>query len=440
MKLLVYTAQPTKRASYACRVLFECILGMPVEMTNNWSRFLSADTLRMIYGRPPARSGLPWLPCVPLLRETGVHPIPYTVRDFDQRPAACFVPDSASALLPFDLLAFTFLLVTRYEEYLPFQSDQHGRFPATASLAHRYGFLHRPVLQEWGAELWKRLKAHYPTLPDHRPRYQFRPTYDVDMAWAYRYRPLWRQLAGLARDTLTGNTRLIRERIGVLRSKTNDPFYTFAELERLHREYDLHPIFFVLLGMHGPYDKNLPPEGQPMQALIADLARQADTGLHPSYRSNEHPEALQAEVQHFARLTGQPPLRSRQHFLKLSFPATYRQLIQAGIQEDYTMGYADATGFRAGLAVPYPWYDLEAESEQPLTLYPFVLMDVTLKQYLHLSSEGAIAEIRALVSQIKATGGLFIPLWHNSSFAKHHGWAGWDKVHETLLQYGKAES
>jgi hypothetical protein len=43
--------------------------------------------------------------------------------------------------LPFDPLAATFYLVSRYEEYLPFIPDEHGRFPAKQSFAFSNGFL-----------------------------------------------------------------------------------------------------------------------------------------------------------------------------------------------------------------------------------------------------------------------------------------------------------
>lgn len=440
MKLLVYTAQPTARVRYACKVLFGCILGCPAELTADWPEFLASPMPKLAYGSIGSSPDIPWLPAAPLLFESGIHPLSTEVQPYRERPAAFFLPGSGSALLPFDLLAFTFLLVTRYEEYLPFESDAHGRFPATASLAHKHNFLHRPILQEWGIELWEQLRGHFPAIPGYRPAFQFRPTYDVDMGWAYRYRPLWRQAAGLGRDIIQGDLPLALERLRVSLGVQNDPFYTFDKLAQLHQRYGLAPVYFLLLGQYGPYDKNLPPSGRAMQALVQKLASKAKTGLHPSYRSNVSRSQLQAEVQHYIQLTGQIPVRSRQHFLKLSFPSTYRRLLEAGIREDYTMGYADATGFRAGLSVPYPWYDLEAEAEQPLTIYPFAVMDVTLRQYLQLSPAQAITALKELIDKIKCTGGLFMPLWHNSSFAASHGWAGWEAVHETLLQYGSTES
>ena len=440
MNLLLYTSQATPRVCYACKVLFGHILGLQVEVTADWSYFQSANADKIIYGAAGSVGKEPWLPASSLLFEKGIHSQRVNIRHFEGRPAGFFVPSKANALLPFDLLAFTFYLAARYEEYQAFEGDAHGRFPATGSLAHRQGFLQRPILQEWGAVLLKRLQAFYPHLPDRRPGYTFRPTYDVDMGWAYRHRPLWLQLGGWLRAALQGNHTLLRERLRVCLGRAQDPFYTFDELERLHIELELRPLFFLLLGQFGPYDKNLPPKGRAMQALTQKLITFSDTGLHPSYRSNTSRAQLQAEVEHYTRLTGQVPLRSRQHFLKLSFPATYRQLIQAGIQEDYTMGYADAPGFRAGLSVPYPWYDLEAEAEQPLLIYPFAVMDVTLQQYLQLPPGQAIEMLKSLIDTVRGTGGVFMPLWHNSSFAASHGWAGWAEAHEQLLRYGSTKS
>jgi hypothetical protein len=440
MNLLLYTTQSAPRVRYACKVLFGHILGLQVEVTADWSRFQSANADKIIYGAVGAVGKEPCLPASSLLFEKGIHPQRVDIRYFEGRPAGFFVPGKANALLPFDLLAFTFYLAARYEEYLPFEGDAHGRFPATGSLAHQHGFLQQPVLQEWGGVLLKRLQAFYPHLPDRRPGYTFRPTYDVDRAWAYRHRSLWLQLGGWLKAALQGNRTLLRERLRVCLGRARDPFYTFDELEILHTELGLRPLFFLLLGRFGTYDKNLPPRSKAMQALAQELSARGDTGLHPSYRSNISQAQLQAEVGHYTRLTGQAPLRSRQHFLKLSFPATYRQLTEAGIKEDYTMGYADAPGFRAGLSVPYPWYDLEAEAEQPLLIHPFAVMDVTLQQYLKLSPGQAIEMLKNLVDTVWGTGGVFMPLWHNSSFAASHGWAGWAEVHEALLRYGSTKS
>jgi len=47
--------------------------------------------------------------------------------------------------LPFDLFSACFFLLSRYEEYLPFEPDGYGRFEADQSLAFRIGFLEEPA-------------------------------------------------------------------------------------------------------------------------------------------------------------------------------------------------------------------------------------------------------------------------------------------------------
>ena len=71
--------------------------------------------------------------------------------------------------------------------------------------------------------------------------------------------------------------------------------------------------------------------------------------------------------------------KSRQHFLAFELPTTYLKLIQSGILEDYSMGYASHLGFRAGICSPFRFYNLLEEKETDLVVYPFQVMDVTLQ-------------------------------------------------------------
>ena len=97
------------------------------------------------------------------------------------------------------------------------------------------------------------------------------------------------------------------------------------------------------------------------------------------------------------------------------------------------MGFADAAGFRAGLSTPFYWYDLETEQIQPLKIFPFAAMDVTLRRYMALKPEAALGRLRELCLRCRETGGSFITLWHNSSFSEEHGWKGWREVYEEML-------
>jgi hypothetical protein len=120
--------------------------------------------------------------------------------------------------------------------------------------------------------------------------------------------------------------------------------------------------------------------------------------------------------------------------LRLHIPETYRVLLSHNILEDWTMGYADDIGFRASIAFPYNWYDLNKEEVTNLKIYPFAAMDVTLKNYLKLSPNEAVARISEMSKNLRLVGGTFCTLWHNVTVNDLDDWVGWRKAYEQILQ------
>jgi hypothetical protein len=110
----------------------------------------------------------------------------------------------------------------------------------------------------------------------------------------------------------------------------------------LQREYDLQPLYFILIANYGEYDKNLPVNNLKFQQLIKSLSDYAEVGIHPSFGSSTSYKLLTSEIERLSRILNREIVISRQHFLRLDFPITYRNLIQADITDDYTMGYASA--------------------------------------------------------------------------------------------------
>lgn len=436
MKLLAYVPSLSPRVQYAFRILFRSCLKASYELTANRKAYLAADGPRLNYSSAPIAEGELWLPAGPLLWEQSIRPQATEVFQHNGLPAF-FRQEATGAAFPFDLPALAFFLASRYEEYLPFSADALERFPASQSLAHREGFLEQPLVNQWALQLGKALKQRFPELELDYPDYRFLPTLDIDMAWAYRHRPLWLNLAGTLRDLATARWGLAYERWACLLGNRPDPFDTFSYLRELHRSEGLSALYFFLLGDYGKYDKNLPVNNPAFRKLAARVADTRNVGLHPSYRSNYKEGQLRKEVRRLKQITGENVHRSRQHFLILRFPETYRRLLAEGIQEDYTMGYADGVGFRAGMATPFSWYDLEAEQMQALKIFPFAAMDVALRRYMALPPEQALARLEELCRQSRAVGGIFITLWHNSSFAEKHGWEGWKPIYEKILAYAR---
>jgi hypothetical protein len=338
--------------------------------------------------------------------------------------------------LPFDLFSAAFYLLSRYEEYLPFKPDRYGRFEADQSLAFRNNFLEEPVIDQWLEMLKTALQIKYPELNFPRQQFRYVSTIDVDNPWAFLHKGPWRTAGGLFKNIITLNAPELSLRINVLRGKSPDPFDTFAYIGQTENNYGFRSLFFFLSGNQGHNDTNFALNTNHFQLLLDRLKTDRTIGIHPSCKSNRSDNLLRFEFERFTRLLGNKPEISRQHFLMLKLPYTYRRIIKFGIKEDYSMGYASCTGFRAGTSMPFGFYDLLNEHETSLLIHPFVVMDVTLRHYLCLDTAEAINRINRLIKKVKAVNGIFTSLWHNESLSEQGVWQGWRQVFEGMVEEG----
>jgi hypothetical protein len=367
-----------------------------------------------------------------LIQETGIrNHEPEVIRDNGQ---AFLYPSPSGFDMPFDIFSALFYLLSRYEEYLPFAPDRYGRFEANQSLAFRHDFLEEPVADQWMDLLREALCRRFPGIKLPEQKYRFVSTLDVDSPWAYRHKGFWRVLGGLVKKVLEMNLQEVRYRMEVLRGKRHDPFDTYDFIEKVERTYNFRSVFFFLSGNRSRYDENYALDRPCFKALMARLKSGHTIGMHPSWRTNRGFPVLLKEFEHFARILGEKPVASRQHFLLLTLPETYRHLIDLGMLEDHSMGYASCPGFRAGTSMPFRFFDLKAECETSLLIHPFQVLDVTLRQYLALTPEEALARIDELIEKVKAVNGTFTSLWHNESLSEHGIWKGWRRVFEGMAR------
>lgn len=417
MKILVYIPEISNRARYIFNFIFHDILSIEPEFTTIPDEFCSYDGVKISYCDAPFGDEV-FFRSSTLLFEKGINKL-----------------NNEYGVLKNDCFAFAFFLISRYEEYLPHKRDLNDRYDVTESMAYKHNFLHKPIVNILADNVREEIGKKYPGLKFPPQHYKFIPTIDVDNAYAFREKGFVRTFGAYSRSLLKMNFGDISERTSVLIGKENDPYDVFDYLIKIQKKYNLKPIYFFLVADYGLNDKNVPHTSKKFQALIKLVSDYADVGVHPSYNSSENKEKLKSEISRLSSVLHRDIVKSRQHFLKIHLPDTYRNLIQLGITDDYTMGYASEQGFRAGTCTPFNFYDLINESETNLKIHPFCLMEATLKYYKNIPSERAIDLMKPIIDEVKKVKGTLYTLWHNEFLSDTKEFKGWKKVFEELVEY-----
>lgn len=430
--ILVFAPKSTARLRYTLNLMLRELLGFDFTITTDTDEFQSYSGAKFSYGKRLQDNDLHFA-STDLLFKTGIHNLDLLSKDYNGNKVL-FPVNKHDAALPYDPFAAVFFMVSRYEEYLHYRKDKFGRFTAMESIAYKFGFLHKPVVNIWTVEVGKTLENHFNGLKTKTRLYRFLPTYDIDQAWSYKNKGFLRVTRALAKSAIKGDFSNVIERIRVITGFRKDPFDTLEYQLHLQMKYHLQPIYFFLFGKYGEYDKNIATSNTHYRNLIKYIADYSDTGIHPSYSSNSSNKILGKEIKELSKLLNREIHHSRQHYLKLHLPDTYRNLANFGISKDYTMGFAALPGFRAGICTPYQFYDIDMETVIPVTVIPFAVMDGTLKDYMKLSPDKAIDTINDLISEVKAVNGVFSSLWHNESLSETDRWLGWLRVYESLIE------
>ena len=435
MEMLILVPKITNRLYYIFELLLKEELGIDFRFTTEEERFISYQGAKFHYGSAPLNDepGL-FQQSTKLLFERDIYDQDIKICNFKDNNAIYPVFNDKS-LFSFDIFAASFYIISRYEEYLPHVSDQYNRFQPQDSILYKMEVMEKPIINIWAIELGKEIKAKYPEIQLKKKIFKFVPTYDIDAAWAYKNKGIFRTTASILKDILFFDKKELKERWEVLRNKRIDPFDTFDYQIELQKELKLKPLYFILCGDYNTNDKNISIRNKEFQNLIKRLGDYALVGIHPSFSSYLKKDVVKEEISRLSEVLNREVTMSRQHFLRLCLPSTYQILIELDITDDYSMGYASQAGFRAGYADTFQFFDLENDMKTKLNIHPFALMDGTMRDYLDLNVHESYEKAKKLVDEVKNVNGTFILLWHNETLSGEKRWEGWITLYRKILDY-----
>ncbi|HEV2608643.1 MAG TPA: polysaccharide deacetylase family protein [Noviherbaspirillum sp.] len=335
-----------------------------------------------------------------------------------------------NAKLQLDIFGSAFFMLSRYEEAVCERRDAHDRFPASASLAHREGFLHRPIVDEYVEILWSAIAMLWPQLERKTRQHANVVTCDVD----HPYHPsaaslprLFRRTAAetLRKRTLAGAMAPLKNYLASRKGNwKNDPYYPTVDwmMDVNERAGNTVAFYFIPEITDSAMDGECAIAETAVRAMMRRIAERGhEIGIHPGYRTYRSMPTLISGLGRLRRILEeeripQPVMGGRQHYLRwiTSTPGIWDS---AGLAYDSTLGYADHTGFRCGTCHEYTMFDLHSRTALNLKQRPLVCMDRSITAYMGGDlSASTLPIMKALKDATRRFNGNFTLLWHNSCF------------------------
>lgn len=432
--ITIYSEKDSPRLRYVLQWLFTEQLGLSWLLTHDLQHALNAGH-PVFYG---VEKGGINIHATTLLWENGIDIHDYQENNWNHL-YTLYYNEASRNQIPFDIFSGIFFLLSRYEEYLPFTPDKHSRYPHTASILSKDNVLERPALDEWVKWFGRLLTDQWPSLKPKTSTFHFQPSYDIDIAWSYKNKGFVRWAGAASRELAAGKFNALANRCKVSLGMAEDPYNAFGAMNTLHEKYDLKPYYFILSAIKTTdFDKNIPLSHPGMKKLMQQAFSDGELGIHPSFYTLKNDVLFLAEKELLAKTAGRNITSSRQHYIRLFFPDTYRMLISGGILADYSMGYSTSLGFRAGTSHSFLWYDLKNEEETSLRVYPFCFMDTTAHYDLGLGVAEAFNRLEAMKNKLEQTGGVLTTVFHNFSLGTDKEWKGWMNAYEHFIRGTKA--
>lgn len=411
--LLIYTPKVTSRIIYAFKHVCTHILGLEISFTTKIEEFIAHQDLKFSYGKKRLGNEL-FVQNVELLLEQGLSDVDVKVQPWGQ--SKCFFAVSENSDIPFDIFAASFYMLSRYEEYLPHVKDDFGRFPASESLAFKEGLLEFPVVEIWAYNFKEILEERFENVQLKKRQFDTTTIISVSHVFNFKNKGFLRSLVGTVMDIGKLKFSRIADRIKVLLRIKRDPYNVFDDLILFIKKHKTKMVFMFQLSDFNAYDKNINHNRLNYKSIIKYVADYSQVGLRLGYFAIKEQEVLKKEKRRFENIIHGPLQNVINPKYNLTLPTHYGYLNELEIPNDYSMGYPESIGFRAGTSCSFLFYDLNMEVTTPLTIHPYVFHS----QVCHSRAEGEVkSKLGGIITELKKVDGTFRGIFKNRDFSEY---------------------
>ncbi len=320
-----------------------------------------------------------------------------------------------------DIFASSFFMLTRWEEYVNPNRDNHNRFPAIESIALKNNFLDRPIVNEYIEMLWNMLVyLGYSKIRKER-QFSFMTTHDVDIPKQYKsFGRVVRMIGGeiLKRKNIKKAFLIFYDACLVTFKMKKDPFNTFDWLMDVSEEVGIKSYFFFMGHGITDYDNHYKSSDKFIKKLVRRIKQRGhNIGMHPTYDAYNNDVQFKLEKIELEKNIKKQMRFGREHYLRFEVPTTWQIWEDSGMEWDSTCSYADKEGFRCGVCYDYSVFNILTRKQLSLKEKPLIVMEGSFTTYQpNIEPKEMERKILALKNKVRKFQGVFVFLWHNSSF------------------------
>ncbi len=328
----------------------------------------------------------------------------------------------------FDIFGTCFFLLSRYEEAILRETDEHGRFPYKSSILNKYNLVKRPIVNEYVEFLWFCMKKLWPSLERKKHVFEVKPTHDVDNPFLSFFN-VKRLIRSLAVDFVKRKEFFLpfvktKSWIAskITKKKKHDLYNNFDQIMNIDEKYGLTSTYYFMSNTSNcRYDGNYDIKDMELRNLLKKVhEREHEIGLHSSYETYLDPVLIKKEFDKLKEVCEQEDIfqekwGARQHYLRLKVSETFSNLEKAGLNYDSSLYFAESPGFRSSICYPYFIYDVINRRMLNLVEKPLLIMEGSLLEsdYLGANYEEVTKISKNIIRQVKMYKGKLTFLWHN---------------------------
>lgn len=310
-----------------------------------------------------------------------------------------------------DIFASAFYTLTRWEEFLKGR-ESTGDCDENDLFIVKNGFYKHPIVNEYVCLLRKIMLFLGETLKGDEKAFKVRYTLDVDNIQQVTWRGVRRFAAKKIHEydfkgvvsCLFNNT--------IIKAYMADNTRLFKRHVALAEKYGVKNEFYFKCCAEGEKGKTYTCEDPKLSRIIEIINKHKSiVGFHPSQTTFNNDTQYDTELNRYMQSFCSDTKKGRNHTL-LYNTNTYLQWINGGFNEISNCGFHKLNGFRAGIGMPFPLFDIYQRTELPLMEFPFEIMDLAVSKRYSDKMMKAWNEVAEIIDNAKKYNCTLGINWH----------------------------